>query len=80
MKTVVKQQSKKIIHYRSYMVCHFQSNLYKKKITHYSIVQDSIEGNHTFINMSFLNTSNNKDDIFHLCHRLTTNLLFTINF
>jgi hypothetical protein len=47
------------------MVCHFQSNLYKK-ITHYSIVQDSIEGNHTFINMSFLNTSNNTDDIFHL--------------
>ena len=61
------------------MVCHFQTNSYKKK-THYSIVQDSIEGNHTFINMSFLNTSNNKDDIFHLWHRLTTNLLFTINF
>ena len=58
----------------------FSIKYIQNKITHYSIVQDSIEGNHTFINMSFLNTSNNKDDIFHLWYRLTTNLLFTINF
>ena len=58
----------------------FSIKYIQNKITHYSIVQDSIEGNHTFINMSFLNTSNNKDEIVHLWHRLTTNLLFTINF
>ena len=58
----------------------FSIKYIQNKITHYSIAQNSIEGNHTFINISFLNTFNNKDDSFRLWYRITTNLLFTINF